>query len=463
MTSLEIYYNDIWEKTKNLVFEEQNDDSIIFQTFLKDTRLVDLTTEKAIITTKANLSVHILNGDDFKNIISSKMELIIDRSINCSFIFENNYIEEKKNLETAKDSSQSFNDNILESYTFENFVVGEGNKEAHAAALACACSNEDFYYNPLFVYGDSGLGKTHLMHAIGNYLKKKHPEKKILYMPATEIVDKFTSSLKNRGNDYRGINLETFKNQMNSLDYLLIDDIQYLDGKEKTNEFIFSIYNNLVNNRKQIILTSDKPPLELNGIEERLISRFSSGLSVTVSSPEFETKLEILKMKLNSKQKDNSNFYSEEALSYIATNCSGDVRELEGLLNRLMYYSINFGNGVKIDYETAVEALKDVIKTTSINKKSINPTFIINNICTYYGITKQQVMSKSRTKNIVNARHIGMYLCRKHLDIPYKKIATVFGGCDHSTVMSACEKIERLIKENSNYRQAIEDIEKKLS
>jgi chromosomal replication initiator protein DnaA len=451
MTSLEIFYEDVWKKTKQLIENSNKYDSVVYNTYFENTRLVDLTDTKAIIVTKQKFNILLLNQE--KDFIASKLSEVIDRSVFCSFVPESSYLEEIE-LSSAGDSSPIY-DNILPNFNFENFVVGDSNKEAHSAALACSYNPGNFY-NPLFIYGDSGLGKTHLMYAIGNYIKKNHPDKYILYIPASELIDKFTSASKNR-------NIDDLKLQFTNIDVLLVDDIQYLAKKEKTNEFFFQIYNSLVNNRKQIVLTSDKPPLELDGIEERLISRFSSGLSVTINSPEFETRLEILKMKLNTQNNDTSSLCDEESLSYIATNCTGDVRALEGMLNRLMYYSINFGDGKNITYDLTVEALKDVIVNSNINKSNISPSFIINTVSAYYGLSKQQVMTKSRTKNIINARHISMFLCRKHLDMSYKRIADIFNKCDHSTVISACEKIEGFIKENSQYQIAIAEIEKKLS
>ena len=451
MTSLEIFYEDIWKKTKKLIENSNKYDSVVYNTYFENTRLVDLTDTKAIIVTKQKFNILLLNQE--KDFIASKMSEVIDRTILCSFVPESSYLAEME--QTTIGNGVPLYDNILSNFTFDNFVVGDSNKEAHSAALACSYNPGNFY-NPLFIYGDSGLGKTHLMYAIGNYIKKNHPDKNILYIPASELIDKFTSASKNR-------NIDDLKLQMTSIDVLLVDDIQYLAKKEKTNEFFFQIYNSLVNNRKQIVLTSDKPPLELDGIEERLISRFSSGLSVTINSPEFETRLEILKMKLNTQDGDASSLCDEESLSYIATNCTGDVRALEGMLNRLMYYSINFGDGKNITYDLTVEALKDVIVNTNINKSNISPSFIINTVSSYYGLSKQQVMTKSRTKNIINARHISMFLCRKHLDMSYKRIADIFNKCDHSTVISACEKIEGYIKENSQYQIAIAEIEKKLS
>lgn len=455
MTSLESYYNDIWNQVKEKVQQINGGkiDDIVYRTYIQDTTLIDLTDKKAIISTKLQIQTLLLENE--KKYYSEVLSEVLKRSVVCDFVLEGTYTQTKEINPSAMNQPEPvIHDNVLPDFTFDNFVIGDNNKEAHSAALACAF-NPGKFYNPLFIYGDSGLGKTHLMYAIGNYIKKNHPEKNILYIPASEFIDRFYLATKNK-------NIDGFKAEMNMLDVLLVDDIQILAGKDKTNELFFQIYNSLVNNRKQIILTSDKPPLELNDIEERLISRFSSGLSVTISSPEFNTRLEILKMKLESKKNDFTTLCDEESLSYIATNCTGDVRALEGMLNRLVYYSINFGNGHTVTLDFTIEALKDVIANPNINKNNVSPSFIISTVANYYGLTKQQILSKSRIKAITTARHISMYLCRKHLDLPFKKIGSTF-KCDHTTVISACDKIEKRLKDDTQYQIAVGDIEKKIS
>lgn len=453
MTSLESYLNSIWEQILNNILSSGKYDKVVYDAYIQKTKLVDLNDTTAIITTPERFGAIVLENE--KPYFDKVMSEITQREIQCKFVFENDYIQNQTVTKTVPQFTPSIEDNVLPDFTFDNFVVGSSNKEAHSAALACAL-NPGKFYNPLFIYGDSGLGKTHLMYAIGNFIKKNQPEKNILYIPASDFIDRFYMASKSK-------NIDEFKMELKAVDVLLVDDIQILAGKEKTNETFFQIYNSLVNNRKQIILTSDKPPLELNDIEERLISRFSSGLSVTINSPEFETRLEILKLKAKTQGTDFSSLCDEESLSYIATNCTGDVRSLEGMLTRLVYYSINFGKGQKITYDFTVEALKDMISNANINKNNISPSFIINTVANYYGLTKQQILSKSRIKSITTARHISMYLCRKHLDMPYKKIGATFNKCDHATVISACTKIEKLLKDNPQYQQAILDIENKLT
>jgi chromosomal replication initiator protein len=247
---------------------------------------------------------------------------------------------------------------------------------------------------------------------------------------------------------------------MFSLDVLLIDDIQFIAGKEKSHEVFFHIFNELVNNKKQIVLSSDRDPSEIKGLEERLISRFSSGLTVGLDSPEFETALAILKARLNTQSIDGVGTVEEDVLSYIATNFAKDVRKLEGALNRLLFYAVQFGNGGTIDFKLAMGAFKGAGNVAEKNEVSVNKIKRI--VSDYFGLTRQQLISNSRTKNIASARHIAMYLCRKLLDLPFIKIGEEFGKRDHSTVMSACEKVETNLKKDIHYKNMMTELEKQI-
>lgn len=348
--------------------------------------------------------------------------------------------------------TKDLSDNLLPDFSFDNFIEGPSNKEAKMAALTCAMQPGEKFFNPLVIYGDSGLGKTHLLHAIGNYVKQNNYDKKVLYITSLDFVKEVGKSLRDN-------TIEEYKNQLNSVDILLVDDIQFLSGKQKSNEIFFTIYNELFNNRKQVVLTSDRPPVQIKDIEERLKTRFSQGLSVTISSLEFETAVKILELKLKNHHLDKSSIDCD-VISFIAKNFSTDVRNLEGALNRLLFYSINFSKGQKIDLPLALEAFKDKLQFTSYSHAELSSKVIIKAVADYYSLTEKQLVSKSRTKNITTARHVAMYLCRIHLDNSYEKIGDDFGGRDHTTVLSAFEKIERLLKENEMYRKIISDIEK---
>ena len=301
---------------------------------------------------------------------------------------------------------------------------------------------------------DYGLGKTHLLNAIGNYIKENNSEMKVLYISSMTFVNDAVKAIKEK-------TIDEYKNQLNSLDVLLFDDIQNLSNKPQSKDIFFNIYNELFNNRKQVVLTSDRSPSQIKDVEDRLKTRFSQGLSVTINSLEYETAFEILKMKLKS-HGINDNSIDDDVLSFIATNFSSDVRNLEGAINRLLFYSINFFNTQKIDLNVALEAFKDQ-KTTLLSKNdNLDVRNIIKAVADYYGLTEKQIKSKSRTKNIATARHISMYLSRKLLDLSYDKIGEEFGGKDHSTVLSAYEKIDKLVRENEIYKKIVDDIRKNI-
>ena len=251
--------------------------------------------------------------------------------------------------------------------------------------------------------------------------------------------------------------IDDFNNSYRNIDILLVDDIQFLAGKEKSHEVFFHLFNDLVNNRKQVVITSDRHPDELKGLEDRLVSRFSSGLSVGIDSPEFETALAILQNKLSYMSDDNANI-DEDVLSYIASRFSSDIRRLEGALNRLIFYSITFNPGDHISLDVALKAFKGMDSLKPGEELTLEK--IKNVVADYYGLTRQQIISKSRTSNIANARHIAIYLCRKHLDLPFTKIGEGFGKRDHSTIMSSYDKVSKLLQTNESYQLAIKEIEK---
>ncbi|MBQ1477120.1 MAG: chromosomal replication initiator protein DnaA, partial [Erysipelotrichaceae bacterium] len=336
------------------------------------------------------------------------------------------------------------------SFTFINFVIGRSNAQAQIAAWTCA-NNLGIVYNPLFIYGNSGLGKTHLLNAIGNFVLSTKQGKKVGFISGLDFVEGVSNSIKEK-------KIDEFKKSFQDLDLLLVDDIQFIAGKEKTHEVFFSVFNSLVNNKKQVCVTADRTPSEIKGLEERIISRFNQGLSVNIEVPEYETSMRILEMKIKNNVYGTKEI-DEDVLSYIASNFSQDVRSLEGAVNRLLFYAINFSTDDHITLKLAIEAFKDQIKE---NKNELSIITIRKAVCDYYNLTKQQIISKNRTKNIANARNIAMYLCRKLLDAPYKEIGNEFGKKDHTTVISSCRRVEQLIKTDPRYLKAINEIEARI-
>lgn len=447
MDALNILYQKIKEIINEKLIENNHKDLI---NYFVDTQLVKLEDNNAVITTPFEITKLVLTSNsDIVKIINDTFSDFFKRDYKCSIITTNDYLKENSEM-----IEKELNDNLMSDFTFENFVEGPSNREAKTAALACAIKPGQKAYNPLFIYGDSGLGKTHLLNAIGNYIKENNSEMKVLYISSMTFVNDAVKAIKEK-------TIDEYKNQLNSLDVLLFDDIQNLSNKPQSKDIFFNIYNELFNNRKQVVLTSDRSPSQIKDVEDRLKTRFSQGLSVTINSLEYETAFEILKMKLKS-HGINDNSIDDDVLSFIATNFSSDVRNLEGAINRLLFYSINFFNTQKIDLNVALEAFKDQ-KTTLLSKNdNLDVRNIIKAVADYYGLTEKQIKSKSRTKNIATARHISMYLSRKLLDLSYDKIGEEFGGKDHSTVLSAYEKIDKLVRENEIYKKIVDDIRKNI-
>ena len=443
MSLSQVYLDDLWSKCLNHIKTNNLIESIVFNQYFEDTSLNSLNDSKANVIVKTKLHKVILTQNE--NLISEVLSTFLNKQIGCTILLENEIESPAKSVLISPESST-----LISSYTFDTFIEGTSNKESRSAAIACAYMPGKFY-NPLFIYGNSGLGKTHLLNAIGNYVISNHPDKKVHYTTSSDFVSKVVSSIKNNS-------IEDFKRELLNVDVLLMDDVQFLAGKEKSHEIFFHIFNDLVNHKKQIVITSDRHPHEIKGLEDRLISRFSSGLSVGVDSPEFETAVAILKSKMEH-QSLEPDLIDDEVINFIARDFSSDIRKLEGALNRIMFYSINFGQNRQIDLKTALSAFKGQNYT---DKNDLNANKIKRIVSDYYGLTRQQLVSKSRTKNISNARHISMYLCRKYLDLPFSKIGDEFGNRDHSTVMSSCEKIEKLLKTDFTLSSAILDIEKQL-
>ncbi len=460
MTTIEGYYKEIWSKAIEYIEEDRTIlvDSIVIDTYFKPLQLMSLDNNIAVFVTDKVILKQVIAG--YTNNINNALSLVIGSEVKCEVYLTSEYESAHKTKaiqsqlffgEEEVEDEDLYQLKIKSELTFENFIVGNSNNECHAASLACAI-NPGKFYTPLFIYGNTGLGKTHLLNAIGNFVRKNYSDKVIYYTTGNDFVESVVSNIKRQS-------IDKFKRRLYNIDILLVDDIQFIAGREKSHEVFFSIFNELVNDRKQICITSDKHPTEIKGLEERLISRFSSGLSVGIDSPEFETSLAILKLKIKN-QVSNSIKIDDEALSYIARNFSKDVRTLEGSLNRLLFMSINATNKDHIDLDAAISIFKGQITSTSSKELSVNR--IKKEVADYYGLTKQQLVSKTRTSNISNARHIAMYLCRKLLDISYVKIGEEFGKRDHSTIMSACDKVEKKIMKETLYKQALDELERRV-
>lgn len=449
MTTIDFYLNDKWKNTlKNIA-----NSGLIPENVLPyfESKLVSLDDNEATVVVPSFINYTIMSQN--QAMIENYLEEVIGKHLKVRVIQQddlNNLSSKKKEFIQSDFLSRRIDPN----QNFTNFVVGRSNAQAHLAAMTCA-SNLAIVYNPLFIYGNSGLGKTHLLNAIGNQVQNLYPEKRIGFTSGIEFVEGVhKASVENR--------YDEFKATFQDLDLLLVDDVQFIANKPKTHELFFTIFNELVNNKKQICITSDRTPSEIKGLEDRIISRFNQGLNVNIEAPEYETSISILKMKIANSSIPNQVSVDDEVLNYLATNFSQDVRSLEGAVNRLLFYSINFPIDDEKDHislKLAIEAFKDQIKE---GKNELAISTVRKAVCDYYNLTKQQITSANRTKNISNARQIAMYLCRKLLDSTYDDIGREFGGRDHSTVMSSCENVERKIKTDPLYLKAINEIESKI-
>ena len=345
--------------------------------------------------------------------------------------------------------------NLNPKYTFDTFVVGGNNNFAHAASLAVSESPGEIY-NPLFLYGGVGLGKTHLMHSIAHFILEKDPTKKVLYVTSetftNELIEALKSGKTSGGNE---LAMTAFREKYRNIDVLLIDDVQFIIGKESTQEEFFHTFNALHSAGKQIILTSDKPPKDMETLEERIRSRFEWGLMADIGAPDYETRMAILRRKVES---DDMSL-SDDILNYIANNIKSNIRELEGALNKLLAYS-NLEK-TEITMEIAKKELQNII--TPDKPREITPQLIIEVVSEHFQISLDQMISKNRSNEIARPRQIAMYLCKTMTDIPLDSIGSLLGGRDHSTIIHGIKKIADEYDSNEQTRNLIETIKKKIN
>ncbi len=335
--------------------------------------------------------------------------------------------------------------NLNPRYTFDSFIVGPFNELPHAAAIAVA-KNPGFIYNPLFIYGGTGLGKTHILQAVGNEVMKNFKKKKIQYIPSEKFTSEVVSAIRNH-------QMEIFKEKYRKVDVLIIDDIQFLAGKEKTQEEFFHVFNVLYENNKQIVLSSDRPPRAIQSLAERLKSRFEGGMIADISSPDLETKIAILKTKAQEKKVD----FSSDIYEYIASIIKKNIRELEGALNHLIVYQKL--NGKKPDIETVKNIFKDLF---SAPRSIVTPKMIIQEVANFYEIKEKDILSVSRKKEFVEPRQIAMYLLREELNSSFPSIGRKFNGRDHTTAIHSYKKISGEIIKNKKLEEEIGIIKEKI-
>lgn len=439
-----------WQKTLSLFQGKLDDyglDKITFDSFFTTLEIKDIVGSVVTITIDTKWSLDVVEP------YLTHLQEIYNTVTNGHYQLHLMTEEDFKQSHAKQEHLLHFDDHLNPDLTFDNFVIGNSNRIAQNASLAVAMK-PGISYSPLFIHSNSGLGKTHLLNAIGNYAKKRDPSINVLFTTSENFVNEYIQSLANHA-------MDEFNYKYRQMDILLIDDIQFMATKESSSEIFFNIFNTLISNKKQIVITSDKPPRDLKGMESRLVSRFSSGLTVSIDTPEFETAKAILRKKIEIENVDYP--ITEEVLDFIATHFNTDVRELEGSLKRLLFYKLICGKKLDvIDLDFALEAFSDSYSQPT-QKKELTVSNIKKCVADYYNLTVAQINSKSRTSSIIVARHIAMYLVRELIeDISFIQIGHEFGGRDHSTVMKACHKVQQKLEKDMNYRQAIQDIKKKL-
>lgn len=440
---------DLSEKEKwNLVLQKIKADSMpaIYSTWIKPLRFIsaDEQNKEIRLTTNSTLSIGILRNRYMPIIKQAVLEVYgFDMEIIVSQGYEP---ENGGESEKQSDLPYQFEENALNPrYNFDTFVVGSNNELAYAACRAVAKGPASVNSNPLFIYGNSGLGKTHLMNAIGHYVQQNDPARRVLYLSSETFTNELVNALQSH-------EMDRFREKYRNIDILMIDDIQFIEKKESTQTELFHTFNTLYETNRQIVFTSDRPPKDISTIDQRLKSRFEWGLSVDIQPPDFETRVAILKNKAEMEDIE-VNDEMLEIFYFIAEKITTNIRELEGALNTVIAHA-NLTNK-PLTRKMAGEVLKGVFNTKN---RTVDIPLIKNTVCAYYNINVQDMDSSKRTKNLAHPRQIAMYLCRELTDTSLPKIGKNFGNRDHTTVIHACEKISKEIKTDEELKKDIEKL-----
>lgn len=437
--SFETWFNE--DDTKFYSFENGVVTIVVKEDFIRkhlESNYLDIITDGMYKVTNTNVTVNI--------VLESEIEMLKEKEK------INKQLSIKDDAEFVKQSPT--NANLNPNYTFENFIVGNSNKFAYKASRVIAESPGS--YNPLFLYGESGVGKTHLMHAIGNYLIQ-NTDKKVLYISSDKFVDEYTKIFRNNDkNNFEKI--DAFKEKYRNVDVLIIDDIQFLSSAPKGQEEFFHTFNELHNANKQIIIASDRSVDDLNSLENRLVTRFNWGLTANITTPDYDLRISIIKNKLAFNEAVND--IPMEVIEYIANNFDSDIRKLEGAITRVLAYSSMFNKG-KITLDIAVDALKDLLKDRSFYKNDVQR--IQRVVCDYYKISIEQMKGKNRNNSVNFPRQIAIYLCRELTNESFPKIGSYFGGRNHSTIISADNKIRKELNSNDDLKEVIKNLKRNLT
>lgn len=434
----------IWEEALKMIEEETS--PVSFATWIQPIVPCGIIGNKIILQVKESFLKEIIEKRHLP-LIRTAIKMVTKNEYDIMITTE----EEQNagnlhNLAAEKPAENELARNLNPKYVFDSFVVGNSNRMAHAASLAVAESPAQAY-NPLFLYGNSGLGKTHLMHSIGHFILDRNPQAKVLYVTSETFTNELINSIQNNKN-------EEFRNKYRNIDILMIDDIQFISKKEGTQEEFFHTFNALYESNKQIIISSDRPPKEIKTLEDRLRSRFEWGLIADVQPPDYETRIAILKKKA---ERDNLTV-PDDVMAYIAKNIASNIRELEGALTRIVAFATLTNQDISI--ALAENSLKDIFSENSATP--LTPELIQQVVAEYYNIRVEDIQGSKKPKNIAFPRQVSMYLCRKLLDISLPKIGESFGGRDHTTVIYAISKIEKQLESDEGLQKTVHALEKEI-
>lgn len=442
----------LWDRSLKKI-EERLGEKQLFDSFFAGSYINEIHGDTIVVVVNSSLAAALIK-QKYYDLVEDVVSEITESNFKLDFVLENE-VQKGAEKQAQSKKQQYFQEATLNpKLTFDNFVVGSFNREASQASLFVASNPGKTLAQPLFIYSNSGLGKTHLLHAIGNYIKNARPNFKILYISTSDFVEEYIRYVKGEKE------AESLKDFFSSIDVLLLDDVQMLANKVKTQEMFFAIYNKMIDNSKQVVITSDKQPNELNGLEDRLVTRFCKGLVMKINEPDQNTCVEILRKKIEANGLELQRF-DDAVLYFFADKFSKNVRELEGALNRLIFYVVSLKQTDKISMDVAMEAVQSLTGGKSLSS-TLNEQKIINVVSDYYNLTPSQLTGRIRTGQIALARHIAMYLIRITLDIPLKKIGDMFGGKDHTTVMSAVQKVDNGLKTDTELKSAIEELRKRI-
>lgn len=448
-----------WNEIKETVKREYSISNISFDTWIKPLEFHNIENNVVNIIIPSD-QAHALNyiSNKYKIFFQVTITEMFDHDYEVSFLLEKNIEtkgkESEKNTERPVFNTNYENANLNPRYRFETFVVGSNNKFAHASSLAVA-ESPGTVFNPLFLYGGPGLGKTHLMHSIGHMILDNNPNMKVLYVTSEEFTNEVIESI--RSGNINAASMTKLREKYRTVDVLMVDDVQFIVGKESTQEEFFNTFNALHTAGKQIIISSDKPPKQMTTLDERFRSRFEWGLTADIQPPDYETKMAILRK--NAETCDRK--ISEEVIEYIANNIKSNIRELEGAFNKVVAFAKLNKLDIDITLPVAEEALKDMIDPD--RGYEITPSLIIEVVSEHFGVKPEDIMSSKRNAEFVTPRHVIMFLCRKYTDASLKNIAKLLGKKDHTTIIHGYDKIKEDIETNIDLRNKVETIEKKLN